>query len=334
VTVLVALGMHRPPLPEELAQKLGPLGRRLRAEVSLGAEPAAFATMGPVRIEGLPPVPVTVHRRAAACDLLVATGWVEPHQYAGFSGGGKTVAVGCASEATISVLHGLAFVDHPGTRLARLAGNPFQAVIGEAAARARLAFVLNLAETGGGLRAAAGPPVEVLTHLATGGGWDCPVGSAPFDVVFAGLDPTKARNLYQASRALTYLALADRPVLRPGGWIVVVARCEEGFGRGPGEAAFRDGLRSGDTPAAVRARLRETGLSAGGQRAYLVARALESYGGLLVGAEQPQALAGSLFQVVPDLGTALAFLERELGGSARALIVPDALNQLPVPGGG
>jgi nickel-dependent lactate racemase len=331
VTVLIALGMHRLPEREEVVRKLGPLADRLRVEPSEGADRASFESLEPVRLPGLPPVPITVHRRAARCDLLVATGWVEPHQYAGFSGGGKTVAVGCAEERTIGTLHGIDFLDHPGTRLGRLEGNPFQEVIREGADRARLAFVLNTAAPGESFRAAAGPPREVLDHLVGQGGWEWPVGGEPFDAVFAELAPSKGTNLYQASRALTYLVLADRPVVRPGGWIVVGARCEEGFGRGPGERAFREALRAGDSPAAVRDRLRREGVSAGAQRAYVVAGALERNPCLLVGVADPAALSGSHMPIVPDAAAAVRFLRERVGETARVLLVADALNRLPVP---
>ena len=82
---------------------------------------------------------------AVEADLLLATGRVEPHQYAGFSGGGKTVAIGCAGEAIIAYTHGPAMLDLPGTRLAQLGGQP---VPGGGAARSRgrpnVAFVGNV----------------------------------------------------------------------------------------------------------------------------------------------------------------------------------------------
>jgi len=65
-----------------------------------------------------------VHR-AVEADLLIATGIVEPHQYAGYSGGRKTLAVGAAGEALIAYTHGPAFIDNPATRLGRIDGNPF-----------------------------------------------------------------------------------------------------------------------------------------------------------------------------------------------------------------
>ena len=79
-------------------------------------------------------IPLTVNRLAAAADLLLATGVVEPHQYAGFSGGSKTVAVGVAGEPTIAYTHGPAMLDQAGVRLGNLHDNPFQAAVREAVA--------------------------------------------------------------------------------------------------------------------------------------------------------------------------------------------------------
>ena len=70
--------------------------------------------------------------------LLVATGVVEPHQYAGYSGGRKTVAIGCSSAETIRYSHGPAMLDHPKVRLAQIEGNPFHEAIAEIAERVGL----------------------------------------------------------------------------------------------------------------------------------------------------------------------------------------------------
>ena len=69
---------------------------------------------------------VSVNRVLWESDLIIATGVVEPHQYAGYSGGGKTVVIGCGSEETIGLTHGPQFLDHPGVRLGQIEGNPFQ----------------------------------------------------------------------------------------------------------------------------------------------------------------------------------------------------------------
>src|SRR5207244_12095579 len=77
-------------------------------------------------------------------DLVVATGIVEPHQYAGYSGGRKTVAIGCCGEPVITATHGMRFLEDPGVRLARIDGNPFHETVREVARRAGLRFCLNV----------------------------------------------------------------------------------------------------------------------------------------------------------------------------------------------
>jgi len=63
-----------------------------------------------------------VNRRAYQSDLIIATGVVEPHQYAGYSGGGKTLAIGCGGEATIGFTHGATMLETDGVRLGQIAG--------------------------------------------------------------------------------------------------------------------------------------------------------------------------------------------------------------------
>ena len=79
-----------------------------------------------------------VARRVAEAALVIAVGVVEPHLYAGFSGGVKAVAIGCAGEATIAWTHRPAFISRPGVVLGRLDGNPFQETLREVAARTPL----------------------------------------------------------------------------------------------------------------------------------------------------------------------------------------------------
>jgi nickel-dependent lactate racemase len=338
ITVLIALGMHRHSTAEERAQKLGAWVDSLRVEDAHGASREEYLDLGALAPEDtaptpLPaPVPVRLHRRAISCDLLISTGIVEPHQYAGFSGGRKTVAIGCAADETIRALHSIPFLEHAGTRLGRLDGNPLHAALDAIARRARLRFALNVALDGEGrvVGAAAGAPTAVLQDLTARLApfmW-APVGREPFDAVIVGVGAPKDANLYQASRALTYMAFAPKPVLRDGGWVVLVARCEEGAGRGPGEEEFLARMRDGASPGEVVRRLRETGFGAGGQRAFMVARALERYRCLLVA---PENLSIAASCHMKSAGTAVAAVEHlrgVLGTRARVLVIAHGLATL------
>ena len=203
ITLLCAIGMHRPSTPAEKVAKLGEkVLARYRVIDSEPQNPAALVDLG-VTPGG---VPVSVHRAAVETDLLIATGIVEPHQYAGYSGGRKTVAVGAAGEALIAHTHGPAFVDHPGTRLGRIEGNPFHEAVSEAARRANLRFILNvvLDDDKNILMVAAGEPEAAFEELVrfARSVYEAPIPH-PFDIAIGVAGFPKDANLYQASRVPT-----------------------------------------------------------------------------------------------------------------------------------
>ena len=131
--------------------------------------------------------PVCIDDTVARADLVVAVGIVEPHLYAGFSGGVKAVAIGCAGHETIAWTHHPVFLDQPAVRLCRLDGNPFQEALREIAAHTRLRFALNVVvNDGGGVAGlAAGDPVAVQRRLALehGTSW-VRRHERPFDLVW------------------------------------------------------------------------------------------------------------------------------------------------------
>jgi len=239
VTLLCGIGMHRPSTPEEKVAKLGAgVVARYRVIDSEPQNPGALVDLG-ITPGG---VPVSAHRAAVEADLLIATGLVEPHQYAGYSGGRKTLAVGAAGEALIAHTHGPAFIDHPGTRLGRIEGNPFHKAITEAARRAGLHFILNvvLDDDKRVVCVKAGEPVETHQQLVSFARSIYEVEIPhQYDVAIGGVGFPKDANLYQASRAASYLFFAPAPVVKPGGFLIVPARCDPSWTTPAGTATRR-----------------------------------------------------------------------------------------------
>src|SRR4029078_6731841 len=95
------------------------------------------------------------------------TASAEPHQSAGWSGGRKTVAIGCCGEPTITATHGMRFLEDPGVRLGKIDGNPFHETVNDIAGRAGLRFFLNVVtdDQGEVVTVEAGAPDEVLQAL-------------------------------------------------------------------------------------------------------------------------------------------------------------------------
>jgi len=330
VILLCGIGMHRPSTLEEKVTKLGQaVVDRYRVIDSEPQNPDALVDLG-VTPGG---VPVSAHRAAVEADLLIATGIVEPHQYAGYSGGRKTPAVGAAGEALITHTHGPAFADHPGTRLGRIEGNPFHEAVTEAARRANLRFILNvvLDDEKRILKVAAGEPEAAFKELVAFARSVYEVEIPhQYDVAIGGVGFPKDANLYQASRAASYLFFAPTPVVRPGGFLIIPARCEEGAGDGVGEQRFLAAMRDAPDVQYILDDARQHGYPAGQQRAFVMAKVLEAAQVVIVGSEHPDVVMACKMMPAATMEEALALAASELGPELDVLIVPHALLTLPV----
>jgi nickel-dependent lactate racemase len=330
ITLLCGIGMHRPSTREERITKLGvDVLTRYRIIDNEPQNPDALIDLGVTRGG----VPVLTHRAAAEADLLVATGLVEPHQYAGYSGGRKTVAIGAGGESTIECTHGPEFLDHPGTRLGRVEGNLFHDAVTEAARRAGLRFILNVVLDGEHrvLRVAAGEPEETHRQLVAFARSVYEVEIPhQYDVAIGGVGHPKDANLYQASRAASYLFFAPTPVVKPGGFLIIPARCQEGAGEGVGEQRFLAAMRDAPDVQAILCDARAKGYPPGQQRAFVMAKVLEESCVVVVGSECPDVVADCRMTPAATMEEALALAAGELGRELDVLIVPHALLTLPV----
>jgi lactate racemase len=331
VLVMVGVGLHRATTEAEKREKLGAVVDRARVVDSDGRDPAKWADLGSIPPYG---VPGFTQKLVKDADLVLATGVVEPHQYAGYSGGRKTVAIGCCGEPVITATHGMRFLEDPGVRLARIDGNPFHETVREIARRAGLRFCVNVVNDDHErpVAVAAGGPDEVLEHLVAIASkvYTQPIAKQ-YDVVVAGVGAPKDVNLYQASRAATYLRFAPTPVVREGGVIVIPAQLPEGAGEGAGEQRFLAALEHAETPAAVVEEARHH-FAGGEQRAVMVALTLQHCLIVVAASEAPEVVRLAKLRAAVDVEEALDIAYEHIGRPARAslLIVPRALHTLPV----
>lgn len=331
ITVIVAVGLHRPTTDAEKRQKLGTVVDRVRVVDSEGRDPSHWADLGPIPPYGVPGWTQKIIKDA---DLVAATGIVEPHQYAGWSGGRKTVAIGCCGEPTITATHGMRFLEDPGVRLAKLDGNPFHETVREIARRAGLRFCVNVVtdDQDRVVAVAAGEPQHVLVELVIAASrlYTRPIAKQ-YDIVIAGVGKPKDVNLYQASRAATYLRFAPTPVVREGGAIIIPAQLDEGAGEGAGEQRFLAALERAESPAAVVEEARRN-FAGGEQRAVMVALTLQHCMVIVAASEAPEAVRLAKMRAAVDVEEALDIAYEHIGRPTRAsvLLVPHALHTLPV----
>ncbi len=315
VSVVLGLGLHRPMTDAEIETALGD-----NAPLAENHDPDATVEVG--RVDG---TPVLINETVAAADTVLATGMVEPHQYAGFSGGAKTVVVGAGGEPLIRYTHGPEMLSQSGVRLGRVDDNPFRDVLDRAGDLAGPAFALNVTHgPAGTLGAAAGRPRAVVRDLAARARDALSVTvERSYDAVIAGVGAPKDANLYQTTRAATYVILGARNPLRTGGRVVIPARLPEGAGDGTGERRFYERLSTADSATSLYESMRE-GYEPGAQRAFVLARALREHDVWVTNSDAPALVEDCLLETADDPAAAV-------GPGSDVLVVPDALNTLLVP---
>jgi len=314
VTVILGLGLHRPMSDEEIAAALGD-----HADLAQNHDPDSTVEAGTV--EG---TPIELNETLAKVDRILATGMVEPHQYAGFSGGAKTVVIGAGGESQIGYSHGPEMLAREGVRLGRIEDNPFREFIDEAGDLVGVEFSLNVTHGPSGmLGAAAGDPRSVVRELAATArdALATPVEDG-YDAVVAGVGAPKDANLYQTTRAATYVALGAHNPLREGGRLVVPAALPEGAGEGTGEQRFYDRLSSAESADELYRSMRE-GYDPGAQRAFVVARVLRDHDIYVTNSDSPEVVEACLMH-------ARDTVEDAVESGSDVLVVPDALDTLLV----
>jgi len=314
VTVIVGLGLHRPMTDAEIETALGE-----HADLAINHDPERTVEIG--EVDG---VPIEIHETVAAADRVVSTGMVEPHQYAGFSGGAKTVVVGAGSESQIRYSHGPEMLGQDGVRLGRIDGNPFRDFLDRAGDLVGVDFCLNVTHGPAGIMdAAAGDARAVVRDLAATARDALSVDiESEYDAVVAGVGAPKDANLYQATRAATYVALGAQNPLRPGGRIVVPATLDEGAGEGTGERRFFEWLAGAESAAALYEEM-AAGYEAGAQRAFVVARVLRDHDVWITNSEAPDVVEDCLMHPAESV-------EAAIDPGSDVLVVPEALHTLLV----
>ena len=253
ITILIATGTHRSNTQVELAEMLGDeVIENYRVINHNGFDDATLESIGSTESG----VEVRLNRRWVESDIRITTGFVEPHFFAGFSGGPKMVAPGLAGFPTIMRLHDATMIGHPKARFAITAGNPIHDAIREIARMSGVDFSVDVTINrdhritsvyAGELFAVHEAACAVSRRLAMQ-----PV-KAPFDVVLTTnsgypLD----QNLYQSVKGMS----AAAQVVRDGGKIICAAECSDGV---PEHGQYRDILASCDSPAELLQMIQDPG---------------------------------------------------------------------------
>jgi len=226
ITILISTGCHRETTKEELVEKFGPeIVAKEKIHVHNCDDESMLVNIGVLPSGGL----LIINKLAVEDDLLVSEGFIEPHFFAGFSGGRKSVLPGIASRATVMYNHNAEFINNEKARTGIIDGNPIHTDMLYAARAARLDFIVNVVINAKKeiIYAVAGD-----CDLAHRQGCDflnsvCKVNRVPSDIVIStnGGYPLD-QNIYQAVKGMT----AAEATVNPGGVIIMVAKSNDGHG--------------------------------------------------------------------------------------------------------
>ena len=237
ITLLVATGLHRPNLGDELVEMVGEriaseyrienhYGERLEEHTYLGDSPRG--------------VPIWIDSRYIEADLKITTGLIEPHLMAGFSGGRKVICPGIAALETVKVWHSPKFLEHPRADCGMLEGNPVHEENTWIAKKAGCDFIVNvviddqrrpLAFFAGDMEEAFYAGADFVQGVVRD------TVPEPVDIVVTScagypLDTT----FYQAVKGLT----GALPIVKEGGTIIMAASLSEGIGSAPFQRLFEE----------------------------------------------------------------------------------------------
>jgi len=226
ITILIATGLHRRTTEEEQ--------RRMFGDAIVDHEKIvvndAYKDDDFVHLGTLPSgAELWVNRVAVDCDLLVTEGFIEPHFFAGFSGGRKSILPGVCNAATVNENHSYRAISSPYSNAGTLEHNPIHEDMVCAARMAGVGFILNVALNGekkviaafaGDLEEAHAEGVSFVRSLA-----QCPGVTGDIVITSNGGYPLD-QNLYQSPKA----AATAEACCRDGGVIILCASCADGIG--------------------------------------------------------------------------------------------------------
>ena len=249
VTVLIGTGSHQVATQKDIAAAFGDVARRVRILSHDAFDSGQNERVGVIG----PNFPVTLNKEYVHAEVRIALGFIEPHFFAGFSGGPKAVVPGVAGIETILEAHSYPLIADPNSTWGMLDGNPLHEAISRAVALCPPHFLINV--TLNADKAISGVFAGQYVHAHRAGCGHVratatiPVPHAYPVVVTSNSGYPLDQNLYQSVKGMS----AAARILAPGGAIFMASECCNGL---PDHGLFGSMLRRHDTIAGVEAELR------------------------------------------------------------------------------
>jgi nickel-dependent lactate racemase len=325
VTIMIATGTHRTNTPPELERMLGrDILNTYRVVNHDSRDPSSLGRVG-VTSTG---VEVFLNRAWLDADVRITTGFVEPHFFAGFSGGPKMVAPGLAGLRTVMTLHDVHHIGHPLATWGVTEGNPVHDDVREIARMVPVHFAIDVTLNREQQITAAFAGDVFAEHRAA-----CAHAKAtamrqvpqPFDLVLTTnsgypLD----QNLYQAVKGMS----AAAKIVKTGGTIICAAECRDGL---PSHGSYGAVLSSAPSPAALLEMISAPGYSVPDQWQVQVQAQIQTKADVLVktGGLRPEEIRAAHFTPIDDIAASVQDTLRRAGPGSTLCVLPQGPQTIP-----
>ncbi len=257
-------------------------------------------------------------------DLRIVVGDIEPHHFAGFSGGVKSAAIGLSGRETIN--HNHAMLVEKKAFIGEYEQNPLRQDIEQIGKMIGVHFAVNAVLNGSKqiVKAFAGNPLEVMKAGIPEARKICQTYvDHRYDLVIASVGGhPKDINFYQSQKALTHSAL----LVKDGGTVILVAACPEGNG----SPSYENFMQDIHTFPEVFEKFKREGFRVGPHKAFQVAREGVRIHIVLVSDMDTRAVTSLLLEPSNNLQEAFSKIQAELSPQARIAVMPRAINTIPI----
>ena len=323
ITILIATGCHRGTTKDELIEKFGPeIVAKERIVIHDCEESENMVTLGTLPSGGT----IRINRLAAEADLLISEGFIEPHFFAGFSGGRKSVLPGIVARETVHWNHNAEFIADPHSRTGILENNPIHRDMVYAARTAKLAFICNVVINAkhevvgafaGDCEQAHIAGTEFLKDL-------CRCEAVPAQITITSNNGYPLdQNIYQAVKGMT----AGEATCLEGGVIIMSAACNDGHGGEAFRKTISQDLSAQEILDAIQATPKQDTLSDQWQ-SQILARILSRFHVVLISLADPELVRSLKMHPASDLNEALQIAESLVGKDASITVIPEGVSTI------
>lgn len=268
--------------------------------------------------------PIEMNRVFQESDLRIVVGNIEPHHFAGFSGGYKTAVIGLGSRKMINKNHTLLMEEH--AKIAEFDQNPLRLDIEEIGQKIDVQYALNTVLNSGKriVNCFAGDPRDVIRSGISLSREVCQTatrGQADLVIASVGGHP-KDINLYQSQKALTHASL----LTKDGGVVILVAACPEGSG----SQYYEDFMTGVLSPAQGLEKFRQIEFRVGPHKAFQFCRELSRIHVILVSEMKEELVEKLLLEPAQNLNNAVEKAEKYLPKDYSVAVMAHATNTIPL----